>query len=557
MVVRELVNQIVFQVTGQKQADSAADHVKKSLEQVGTAGQRAGGTASRGLYQIMRAASVASRSISALSKGIGAAAISGGRNLTPLRMSLNSISAAAVRARASILSMAAAGARASMHAVGTAAMMPVRGAGRAIAHPMRTAGAITGAVTSIPGIAAALGVYQIKQTADEVMNLDGRLRAVTKTDEERLAIEKQIYEVSQNNRQSMTAIGDLYVKVARAAKPMGYTSEQSMRVADIVSKALTSGGASTAEAQATILQLGQALQSGTLQGDELASLRENGGTLMTHMADAMGVSVADLKKMGAEGELTSEKVMNAILASGAAIDAEFAKMPMTIGQALQKASNRFSRFLMEVERRTSVFSGIAEGIDSAFDTVERYVNVMDQLRSGPQDGQEGIFSKLQEEYPILNAIATSLLPAIQQMGSSIESGWSRISDLWNEWGNNETVASLLSNVFGIVKDIWTILSPLAEFFGITLAAAITVVLNLLEKVSGIIKSISDFFAESFGGIVNTLSEVAGLFTGEIPVNRISSHPVYDSRTQTFSFYVNSPKEASDIGNGFVELSLNV
>ncbi len=557
MVVREFVNKITFQVTGQDKAEASSESVRKELERAGIAGQRAGKTASRGFRQMAGAAVSASRSVASLSRGIAAAAISGGRNLTPLRRSINSIGLAALQARSSILSMAAAGARASVRGVGRAAMVPARAAGSAFMHPVRTAGAITGAVTSLPGIAGALGVYQVKQTADEVMNLDGRLRAVTSTDEERLAIEQQIYDVSQKNRQSMTAIGDLYTKVARAAKPMGYTNEQSMRVADIVSKALTAGGASTAESEATILQLGQALQAGTLQGDELASLRENGGTLMTHMAKAMGVTVADLKQMGAEGELTSERVMNAILASGAAIDAEFAKMPMTIGQALTKASNRFSRFTMLVEQKTGIFSGIAEGIDSAFDGLEEYARVFEQLMNGPKGDDSGAFSGLQQQYPVLNAIATAVLPAIQRFAASIANTWTHIGELWAQWGGDETVSSLLMNIFGICQNVLTILGPIVDIFSVVLVGAITAVLKLLEQVSAIIKSISDFFAEKFGGIVQTLSEVAGLFTGEIPVNRVSSHPVYDSRTQTFSFYVNSPKEVNDIGNGFTELSPTV
>lgn len=545
MVVRELVNRVTFQVTGKRAAEQSSESVRRTLEAVGKAGQRSGFSVSHGFQQIGGAAVAASRSVSALARGIGTAATTGGRNLTPLRQAINSIGEAAIRARTSISSMAAAGYSGFGRAAGAGGAFMGR-AGRA-------AGAVTGAVTSIPAIAAGFGAYTIKETADEVMNLDGRLRAVTQTDAERLDIEKQIYGVSQQNRQSMTAIGDLYTKVARAAAPMGYTSEQSLRVTDIVSKALTSGGASTAEAQATILQLGQALQSGTLQGDELASLRENAGTLMNHMAEAMGVTVADLKDMGAQGELTSEKVMNAILASGGIIDEEFSKMPLTIGQSLQKASNSFDFFIMRVEQNTGAFSGIAHGLDDVFSGIASGADAFLTLLEGPGASGDDTFSKLQASYPILNALATSVLPAIGAIGSGIYSAFSAIASVWEAWGGNTAVAALLTNVFEIIQNIWTIISPLAVFFGSTLAAGISVVLSLLVQVSEIIESISDFFANSFGGIVDALSSVSGV-VGSI-VSGTGS--VYDTRTQSFTFNVNTPEEANAIGSGFPELSPTV
>lgn len=546
MVVREFVNRVTFQVTGKRAAEQSSESVRRTLEAVGKAGQRSGFSVSRSFQQIGGAAVAASRSVSALARGIGTAGTTGGRNLTPLRQAINSIGEAALRARTSISAMAAAG----YSGVGRAA-----GAGGAfMGRAGRAAGAVTGAVTSIPAIAAGFGAYTIKETADEVMNLDGRLRSVTKTDAERYQIEKDIYDVSQANRQSMQAMGDLYTKVARAAAPMGYTSAQSLRVTDIVSKALTAGGASTAEAQATILQLGQALQSGTLQGDELASLRENAGRLMNYMAEAMGVTIGDLKDMGAQGELTSEKVINAILASGGAIDAEFAQMPLTIGQAFQKLNNSFFYFNMILERNTGLYGDIAHGLDSIFTSIGNGAEALFTLIDGPQGASgEDAFTKIQQAYPILNALVNSVLPAIGAIGSGIYSAFSAIASVWEAWGGNTAVAALLTNVFNIIQNIWTIISPLAVFFGSTLAAGISVVLSLLVQVSEIIESISDFFANSFGGIVDALSSVSGV-VGSI-VSGTGS--VYDTRTQSFTFNVNSPEEANAIGRGFPELSPTV
>ena len=135
---------------------------------------------------------------------------------------------------------------------------------------------IAGSLGPIAGaMAAAFSVSAIKSAADDMMNLDGRLRTVTQAEQERYELEDKLYAMAQKDRQGLNSMGALYYKVARGAQRFGVSQEDSLRVTDVVSKALTVGGASAQEASASILQLGQALGSGVLQGDELRSLDEN------------------------------------------------------------------------------------------------------------------------------------------------------------------------------------------------------------------------------------------------------------------------------------------
>ena len=233
--------------------------------------------------------------------------------------------------------------------------------------------ATSGLGSGLAGVAGVVGggmaISQIKDTADEMMNLDGRLRTVTKTEKERLDIESELYKRAQESRQSMQAMGDLYFKVARASQEMGFAQQDNLRVTETVSKALVIGGASAQEASATILQLGQALGSGRLQGDELRSLDENASILMGHVAKYFKTNVAGLKQMGAQGELTSDEVMRAILSASAEIDKEFSKMPMTFGQSMNMMKNSWDRFILGVEQKSSIFSFIARAFTKAFDSM--------------------------------------------------------------------------------------------------------------------------------------------------------------------------------------------
>lgn len=335
----------------------------------------------------------------------------------------------------------------------------------------------------------------VRKSADEMMNLDGRLRTVTKSDNERFAIEDNLYKLAQNNRQDMGSVGDLFYKVSRGAAQQGFTNDDSMRLTDIVSKSLTVGGASTAEASSTILQLSQALGSGVLQGDELHSLNENASFLMENIAKNMGVTIGDLKQMGSDGELTSKKVIEAILASGTAIDGAFGKMPVTIGQAMQMGENAFNRFVQVVQRNTNIFGIIAGGIAGTItfisDSMETMFGVFNQLSSlGDSAGGLQQLQQLQQEHPILLAIYdvwTMIRDTIQQIGKSLQPVRDVLSNL--SFGNSAegisafkaTFAEFLNSIVfvfdqvgPIIASIITIIQPLLPVIGLIAQAFMTV-----------------------------------------------------------------------------------
>ena len=290
---------------------------------------------------------------------------------------------------------------------------------------------IAGQLGGIGGMfAAAFSASVIRQTADEVMNLDGRLRSVTSSDRERLQIEDKLYEQAQNSRTSWQGQETMFYKIAKASNRYGYSLDDTARMTDIVSKALVVGGASAQEAEATILQLGQALSSGVLQGDELHSLDENASGLMQHIAEQLGVNIGDLKKMGAAGELTSQTIMDAILKSGGAIDDEFGKMPMTIGQSFQQISNGWDKLILSIQQKSGVFSSVGGYISSQAEVVFAWINDMvkaldlfDSERNGKTSEEDmPLLEKAKEAHPILYGVyktVVSIGKALSELGNNL------------------------------------------------------------------------------------------------------------------------------------------
>lgn len=324
-----------------------------------------------------------------------------------------------------------------------------QGKNTAQAGGMGIIGGLKGAFMALGGMAI---ISEIKQTADAMMSLSSRIKLVTKDDAERLKIEQSLYAMSNRNRASLQDLGDLYYKTASAAKQFGASQEDVLKLTDIVSKSLIVGGADTAQQKSTILQLSQALSSGVLQGDELRSLRENAPRLMQEIAKNMGTTMAGLKEMGAKGELTTERLMQAILQSGGAIEGEFARMTPTIGQALTVLGNKWDKFVLDIQNNTGFFGQIALFILDAIDWVGEAIDFVKEEFKDLEPEFTAFFGSLKELWtelqPYLNNLKeifkTIIIPALKEFGKVALEVLTSVANLL------KPIADLLSTISGLI-----------------------------------------------------------------------------------------------------------
>lgn len=164
-------------------------------------------------------------------------------------------------------------------------------------------------------------------------------------------------------RQSFGEYVDLYARLLRVSPGVAATELEVARATDIVAKSLKAGGASAQEQTAALIQLGQAIGSGFLQGDELRSLRENAPLLAKAIADEFGVTIGELKKLGAEGKITSDRVFKAIIAGGAEIEAAFNTTQSTIGDAFMRIENEFTSYIGTAGQATGATQGLIDALN--------------------------------------------------------------------------------------------------------------------------------------------------------------------------------------------------
>lgn len=214
-------------------------------------------------------------------------------------------------------------------------------------------------------LAAYLGLQGIKRIidiADTFTNIEAKIRLVTDSTEDLIDMEEKLFEMANKTKTSYEATVTLYSRVARSKDELGKTEKQLLTLTELTNKAIQVGGSTASEASAGMIQFSQSLASGVLRGDELRSVMENMPRLAEAIAKGLGVTRGELRKMGEQGELSATKVTDAIISQKEVIDREFGTLPNTVGRALVELSNKFGKFIDDLNDSSGATSTLAAGM---------------------------------------------------------------------------------------------------------------------------------------------------------------------------------------------------
>lgn len=239
-------------------------------------------------------------------------------------------------------------------------------------------GVLRRSVFSLQGAFAALGgtiaLREISQAADAYREMGSQIALVAEDVE---ATRDALYDLAQETRAGLEPTVNLFARLARASEDLGASQGDVLDVTRAVNQAFVISGASASEASAAVIQLSQGLAAGTLRGDELNSVLEQAPRLARAIADELEVSVGQLRALGAEGQLTSRQVFDALLSAAEDLNDEFQSIERTSAQAFQQLQNSLTRSVGLMDEA----SGYSDQIADAFDQIRAVVESQ-QFQSG-------------------------------------------------------------------------------------------------------------------------------------------------------------------------------
>lgn len=218
-----------------------------------------------------------------------------------------------------------------------------------------------------------MAALSVLKTADAMQTLDNQVRIVTKSTEERLAVENEVHRIANTNYTDIKTTTDIYHRNALAMASMGASQKDVLRFTDNMSLAMRTSGRTITEQNSALYQWSQAMGAGKLQGQEFRIIALAVPSLLKYISAEMGVTTGQLKKLGAEGKITGEVMVKAVEKARPELEKLASQMPMTMSQAFTVANNEYKLFIDKIMNGTGgasqTIASMIYGIGKNFDTV--------------------------------------------------------------------------------------------------------------------------------------------------------------------------------------------
>ncbi|MCM2319057.1 MAG: tape measure protein [Pseudomonas sp.] len=226
------------------------------------------------------------------------------------------------------------------------------------------------ALTAVGGTFLTSMARDVGAVADQFNSLRARISLVTGDGPALEAAFEAVRQIALDTGSALETTADLFTRVYRAGREVGLSQQQALQLTETINKAIQVSGGSAQAADAAITQLIQGLQGGVLRGEEFNSVMEQAPRLAKALADGLGVTTGELRKMAQEGRLTSEVVLTALQGQAQAVADEFSKLPPTIGRALQNLNTNWTTYIGNVDQATGASQAAAAAINAVGENLD-------------------------------------------------------------------------------------------------------------------------------------------------------------------------------------------
>lgn len=347
---------------------------------------------------------------------------------------------------------------------------------------------LSGLTGLLAGLASVGFAKSMLDTADAVQSINSQIRQVVSSETEYLAVQRQLLDTANHTRASLESTASLYVSTSRALKDYSYTQQEILKFTEATNNAMTIGGVGAQQQAAALMQLSQALGRGVLQGDEFKSIAEAAPILLDTIAEYMGKSRAEIKKLGSEGKLTADVIFKAISGASEKFGEQAAKMPMTMGQALTVFSNNWQSMVSKLLNDSGAMSGIAAIIKLIADNLNLVVPIVAGFAVAVAAAVAPTLALnlalLANPFGIIAVAIGTVIGLIAKFGDEIDvfgGGWSNLSD--------------------VIRAVWQIITE-------TIGEAVDTVKSWFDGLTG-------WLNESVGGWSSLFERVMGVISSAI------------------------------------------
>lgn len=240
--------------------------------------------------------------------------------------------------------------------------------------------------TGMNKVGVAIAAAFTIQTAQKVIDIADSM-AILQARINRLSVDaadgannmQRLAAIASTTGSSIADTAKLWETLTASLKEYGATNDQVIRVTETLQKIGTIGGSSAEEMSNALRQFGQSIAGGTVRAEEFNSILENMPELGRQIAKGLGMSLGELRQEMLAGKLTAEDALNAIQKQTESVDAEFAKLPVSVERAKNKLDVAFDTAIQKIDQAIGLTRTLSSLISSVADNLTLALNSYGEL----------------------------------------------------------------------------------------------------------------------------------------------------------------------------------
>lgn len=254
--------------------------------------------------------------------------------------------------------------------------------------------------------------------------------------------QNKLFAAANRSRSSYEAFSGAVMALGMTAKEAFSSNDELIGFSELAQQSFQASGASPAVQQSGMDQLAKAMSQGELGNADLLMLMKDAPMIAEAVTKFTNKSQDELKKMAAQGELTSELLIAAMFASADEINNQFNDMPQT-------------------------FTGAAHQIrNTALQALAPILAAVNQLLNSPQG--TALVNGIINTISVAGMMIEGLIASISLIGGAFQQIWSiaepilaGIVGAFAFWALSQ-IPMLVNNLSLVIVKLWLMLVPILQ-----------------------------------------------------------------------------------------------
>ncbi|MCC9162838.1 tape measure protein [Alcaligenes sp. MMA] len=220
----------------------------------------------------------------------------------------------------------------------------------------------TDATRTAKGLVGLFALRQLQQFADGWSDLQSQVGAATGDMEGAASSMQRLTDMANASYSPLQQTVGVYARNVATFRDLGRSASEAADFTEAVNHALVTTATRGQDADVVIGSLSRSLATGRLDAQAFETIVSRSPRILKAMADQMGVTTSELRKLAVEGRVTSDVIATGMVSSLSRLSEEAALMPATLTDAFVRVQNNLTEFVGKIDKASGASGALAEAV---------------------------------------------------------------------------------------------------------------------------------------------------------------------------------------------------